>query len=342
MEKYKNKGLTGLANLGNTCFINSCLQILSHTYELNDFLNNRDYKKRLNNKYESALLLEWDTLREMMWKQNCTISPGKFIKTIQKLARIKDINIFTGFAQNDLPEFLLFVVNSFHIALQREVNMKITGQEENDKDKLATECFQMIKKMYTKEYSEIWNLFYGVHISQLKSVNTDEVLSRTPEPFFMLDLPIPQNNKSPTLLDCLDLYVKGERLSGSNAWFNEKSNKKEDVNKEILFWSLPSILVIDLKRFNAHGIKNQILVDYPLTDLDLSNYVIGYKKDSYKYDLYAVANHTGSTLGGHYYAYVKNANNKWYNFNDTNVSEINNIENVITGKTYCLFYRKKD
>ena len=122
----------------------------------------------------------------------------------------------------------------------------------------------------------------------------------------------------------------------------KKSNKKEDVNKEILFWSLPSILVIDLKRFNAHGIKNQILVDYPLTDLDLSNYVIGYKKDSYKYDLYAVANHTGSTLGGHYYAYVKNANNKWYNFNDTNVSEINNIENVITGKTYCLFYRKKD
>ena len=54
--------------------------------------------------------------------------------------------------------------------------------------------------------------------------------------------------------------------------------------------------------------------------------------------MFGVCNHSGSCLGGHYTSYVKN-NDKWYHFNDTNISEINE-NNVISAKTYCLFYKK--
>ena len=342
-ESYKNKGLSGLANLGNTCFINSCIQILSHTYELNDFLNAKTYKNKLKNKFESSLLIEWDNLREMLWNENCIISPGKFIKTIQKLAKIKGIDIFTGYAQNDLPEFLLFLIDCFHISLSREVNMNISGNIVNETDKMAVSCFEMIKRMYAKEYSEIWNLFYGVHVSQITSLEENKVLSCSPEPYFMIDLSIPTDNKSPTLIDCFDLYVEGETLEGENAWYNEETKMKQNVKKQILFWSLPTILVIDIKRFNAlnYNKKNQILIDFPLTDLNMSKYVVGYKKDSYIYDLYGICNHSGNVMGGHYTAFVKNANGKWYHFNDTVVEEMTDLQNLITPKAYCFFYRKK-
>ena len=200
IESYKDKGLSGLANLGNTCFINSCIQVLSHTYELNYFLEESNYKNKLKKKYDSALIIEWDNLRQIMWNQNCVVSPGKFLKTIQKVAHLKNMEMFTGYSQNDLPEFLLFLIDCFHSSLSREIKMTISGNPKNETDKIAIQCFEMIKNMYSKEYSEIWNLFYAVHVSEITNYKTGDKIKINPEPYFMIDLPIPENNKSPSLI----------------------------------------------------------------------------------------------------------------------------------------------
>jgi len=339
VQNFKNKGLSGLANLGNTCFINSCMQVLSHTYELNYFLDKETYKNKLKKKYESALMIEWDNLRKLLWTENCIISPNKFIKTIQKVAEVKDRDIFTGYSQNDLPEFLLFLIDCFHTGLSREIKITVSGKAETETDQIAIKCFEMIKQMYSKEYSEIWNLFYAVHVSEITCLKTGKQLKITPEPYFMIDLPIPPNNKSPSLIDCFDHYVVGEVLDGENGWVND-DKQRVDVRKRLQFWSFPNILVIDFKRFNERFQKNQILVDFPVDNLDLSPYVIGYKKEMYKYELYGVCNHSGSTMGGHYTAYVKNANGKWYHFNDTSVTEVSE-SSIVSPKAYVLFYRKK-
>lgn len=339
MDKYRDLGLSGMANLGNTCFINSCMQILSHTYELNDFLEQGTFRSKLQKKFDSALLIEWDGLRKLLWAKNCIISPDRFISVIHKVAAFKGREMFTGYSQNDVPEFLLFVIDCFHTALSREIKMTITGTPQNDTDKVAIQCLEMVKSMYSKQYSEVWNLFYAVHVSEIIEVETGKQLSITPEPYFMVDLPIPPTGPGsvPTLMDCFDLYVSGEHLTVRNSWY-EGGKDTLLVQKKLMFWSLPNVLVIDLKRFNMRFQKSQVLLDFPLEQLDLSKYVVGYKKESYVYNLYAVCNHSGGVMGGHYTAYIKNANGRWYHFNDTSVSEIGPME-VVSSKAYVLFYR---
>ena len=123
-----------------------------------------------------------------MWEENRTISPGGYLKAIQYVAKNKKKDIFTGYAQNDLPEFLLFIIDAFHNGMRREVDMKIKGKIKNDKDKLAIKCFEMMKQMYSSEYSELLDIFYGIHVSVIEKDGKE--LSIKPEPYFIIDLPL--------------------------------------------------------------------------------------------------------------------------------------------------------
>jgi len=144
------------------------------------------------------------------------------------------------------------------------------------------------------------------------------------------------------LYQCFDQYIHPERLAGDNAWYNEKTKKKEDVVKQISFWSLPRILVIVLKRFTPDGqYKITSNIDIPVNDLDLSRYVKNYNPSSNVYDLYGICNHYGGISDGHYTACVRNAENKWIYFNDEEISIIQDEKSVVTSNAYCLFYRKK-
>jgi len=79
-------------------------------------------------------------------------------------------------------------------------------------------------------------------------------------------------------------------------------------------FKLPPILIVHLKRFlkNDHEYsffrnasrKITELVDFPITSLDMSEYLINEeeKKKDCIYDLFGVSNHMGKLHGGHYTA----------------------------------------
>lgn len=345
INKYKNKGYTGLVNLGNTCFLNSCIQVLNHTYELVELFNDDKIEKiTKTNITDYNIIKEWRELREVMWSSNGIVSPNKFVFNVHKIAKDKNIDIFTGWAQNDMSEFLLFIIDCMHNSISRGISLRITGKKENEMDDLAIKCYNMLQKVYSKEYSKIMDLFYGIYVSQIISIDDTTIHTNNPENFFILDLPIPlNNNENITLYDCFNLFTQEEILENENAWFNEKTGKKENIKKRIIIWNFPDILVITLKRFSQNGEQklNQ-LVQFPIETLNLKKYVKGYNANSFKYELYGVCNHFGSVLGGHYTSFVKTASNEWVHYNDSHVEIVKNKNAIISPSAYCLFYRKKN
>jgi len=344
-NEYASRGLSGLSNLGNTCFLNSTLQCLSHTYEFQEVLKSPVIQRRMKN----GLLKEYKDLLDIMWSKNCIISPGRFIKMVQITATKKKRDMFTGYDQNDVSEFLHFLLETFHEELSRKVKMTIQGDPNTQKDKLALKCYEMMTNMYQKEYSEIVSLFFGIHVSRIVS-ETGELKSITPEPFFTVALPIPSTNVRTNihLLDCFDKFTEHERMSGDNAWTDDETGDKITVDKGVLFWSLPKILIVELKRYSfvergrrIQMVKNNSLVSLePNETLDLSKYVVGYSPSKYQYQLYGVCNHIGGMNGGHYTAFVRNADNEWYHFNDRSITKVNSTRHIITPKAYALWFRQ--
>ena len=94
--------------------------MLSHCYPLNEMIDKIDANS-INKIDDSILLIEWNNLRNLMWSQNCVISPNRYVNTVQKISKSKNIELFSGFAQNDLPEFLVFIIDAFHNSLKEKL-----------------------------------------------------------------------------------------------------------------------------------------------------------------------------------------------------------------------------
>ncbi|KAI9267871.1 hypothetical protein BY458DRAFT_437110 [Sporodiniella umbellata] len=114
-----------------------------------------------------------------------------------------------------------------------------------------------------------------------------------------------QKNKQVTLSDCLDEFTKEEALSEEDLWYCPKCKKHQMATKKFDLWHMPEVVVVHLKRFShsrAFRDKIDVLIDFPIQNLDLSDRVLSIEEGSDErliYDLYAVDNHYGGLGGGH-------------------------------------------
>ncbi|TKS81462.1 Ubiquitin carboxyl-terminal hydrolase 2 [Collichthys lucidus] len=332
------QGLVGLKNLGNTCFMNSILQCLSNTHSLRDYCLHNSHRRDLNNnsRTNTALMEEFAKLIQTMWTSSSSeaVSPSEFKTQIQRYAPR-----FVGYNQQDAQEFLRFLLDGLHNEVNR-VTVRPRGTVE-DFDHLPDE--EKGKKMWSKylerEDSKIVDLFVG----QLKSSLTCShcgFCSTVFDPFWDLSLPIAKKGYGEvSLMDCMRLFTKEDVLDGDEKPTCYRCKARRRCTKKFTIQKFPKILVLHLKRFSEarRTSKLSTFVNFPMKDLDLREFASENSINAV-YNLYAVSNHSGTTMGGHYTAYCRNPNSgEWYTFNDSRVTPMSSSQ-VRSSDAYVLFY----
>ncbi|XP_053261860.1 ubiquitin carboxyl-terminal hydrolase 15 isoform X3 [Podarcis raffonei] len=147
------------------------------------------------------------------------------------------------------------------------------------------------------------------------------------------------------LKDCIELFTTKEKLGAEDPWYCPNCKEHQQATKKLDLWSLPPVLVVHLKRFSYSRYmrdKLDTLVDFPITDLDMSEFLINPNAGPCRYNLIAVSNHYGGMGGGHYTAFAKNKDDgKWYYFDDSSVSTASE-EQIVSKAAYVLFYQRQD
>ena len=151
--------------------------------------------------------------------------------------------------------------------------------------------------------------------------------------------------KQISIYDCLDLFVSEEKIE-DNIYYCSKCKKRNKFSKKMDLYKEPYYLIIHFNRYKINqdsylnkynNIKNETFIDFPIQNLDLSEYFIGNDQKE-KYNLIGVINHYGESFNGHYTSYCLNRNN-WYCFDDETISEINK-NSIVSDSAFILFYQK--
>ncbi|XP_012937309.1 ubiquitin carboxyl-terminal hydrolase 8 [Aplysia californica] len=337
---YGNVGpaLTGLRNLGNTCYMNSTVQCLNNTtplvtYFVNDY-HLADVNRENSQGMHGEVVDDFAAVIKALWSQQYrSITPRDLKNTVGKYNPM-----FAGYQQQDSQEFLTFLLDGLHEGLNEVKKAPQIPEQNNENlpDHQAAETAWKHHRMLHR--SVIVELFQG----QLKSTlmcRTCRKTSVTFQAFMFLSLPIPASNRC-SLKECIREFLKPEMMTGSSKWKCPRCKVERDSEKKIDIWKLPPILLIGLNRFYSEGMwmqKKTTYVDFPTQELDLSDAVIG-PKPRKAFNLYGVSNHYGTMEGGHYTACCRNpVNKKWHKFDDQDVYEIS-ASDVKTSAAFVLYY----
>jgi len=331
------RGLVGLVNLGNTCFMNSALQCLSNVAPLSEYFLGSRWSRDLNSRSPSKgeVASAFADLMSRLWAP----PPPSGAAAAERPGRLKTAVAataarFADFSQHDSQEFLRALLDALHDDTNR-VRVKLAYEElkdpADDPDAAVSDAWW--RYFCARNDSHVWNLFAGQLHAETRCLKCGH-RSRAFDPVLDLSLPI-RDGRDCTLTSCLQSFTSSETM---NDWYCARCKRHQPAEKRILLFRLPPVLMLHLKRFSSGaagspgfgfsgGLRTKIAagVTFPTEALDMRAFLSPASPElaaggAAEYDLVGVVNHMGSLNGGHYVADARNRDSgQWNNFNDSHV-----------------------
>ena len=320
--------IASLANLGNTCYLNTILQCLGHCPSFARFFLSHNYQNK-----ETPLLAQIQDIIVTFWSSqsdDVIISPRGVVNALREC--MPGLNIHE---ENDVHEFLMMFIDKLNTQATANDNEALIALSSPSPrlQGLVTSLNTDWEKHFgspRKENSPFVPMFYGQTITQIICESCGKIFHNF-EPFSVLLLPFSATD----LLDCVKAYFQQERIQ---CWTCDRCHQTKDSTKSIKTCRLPNILALCLKRFDNNMKKDSRDVSVPF-NIDMSEYnLLPDEGTGSSYELRAIACHNGLYGGGHYHALCKRPDETWFKFDDCHVGPVHAPATTRSG--YIFFYHR--